>query len=113
MGDFLGALLFPSGAYFPGFTLTAVLTAACTAFFIHKNATFLRVTLSVIINQIFGSVLLNSLWISLLFGKGYWGLLPGRIIQAGVMTVLQIVLTYFLFGKNSPIKSRFSKLFSA
>ena len=113
VGDFLGALLFPSGAYFPGFTLTAVLTAACTAFFIHKNATFLRVTLSVIIIQIFGSVLLNSLWISLLFGKGYWGLLPGRIIQAGVMTVLQIVLTYFLFGKNSPIKSRFSKLFSA
>lgn len=55
IGDILGALLFPSGAYFPGFTLTAVLTAACTAFFIHKNATLLRVTLSVIINQLFGS----------------------------------------------------------
>lgn len=112
IGDILGALLFPSGAYFPGFTLTAVLTAACTAFFIHKNATLLRVTLSVIINQLFGSVLLNSLWISVLYGKGYIALLPGRIIQAGIMTVLQIVLTFLLFGEKSPIRQRLSKFFN-
>ena len=62
-GDVLGMLIFPNGPYFPGFTLTAVLTALCTGLFIHKNASFLRVTLSVLINQIFGSVLLNSLWI--------------------------------------------------
>mgnify|MGYP002540021988 CR=1 FL=1 len=108
----IGALFFPSGAYFPGFTLTAVLTAACTAFFIHKNATLLRVTLSVIINQLFGSVLLNSLWISVLYGKGYIALLPGRIIQAGIMTVLQIVLTFLLFGEKSPIRQRLSKFFN-
>lgn len=112
IGDVLGALLFPSGAYFPGFTLTAVLTAGCTAFFIHKNATPIRVTLSVIINQIFGSVLLNSLWISVLYGKGYIALLPGRIVQAGIMTVLQTVLTYFLFGDKSPVKRQLIKFYA-
>ena len=95
----------------PGFTLTAVLTAACTAFFIHKNATLLRVTLSVIINQLFGSVLLNSLWISVLYGKGYIALLPGRIIQQDI-AVLQIVLTFLLFGEKSPIRQRLSKFFN-
>lgn len=69
-------------------------------------------TLSVIINQLFGSVLLNSLWISVLYGKGYIALLPGRIIQAGIMTVLQIVLTFLLFGEKSPIRQRLSKFFN-
>ena len=98
IGDILGALLFPSGAYFPGFTLTAVLTAACTAFFIHKNATLLRVTLSVIINQLFGSVLLNSLWISVLYGKGAF---PAGILV--LLTALSLVLIVQGF-RRSPVK---------
>lgn len=106
LGDLFGALLFPSGPYFPGFTLTAVLTAACTALFIHKNASFLKITLSVIINQVFGSVMLNSLWISLLYGKGWLALLPARLTQAIVMTFLQIVLTQLLFGGTSPVRQR-------
>ena len=111
LGDLLGAILFPSGgAYFPGFTLTAVLTALCTAFFIHKNATFPRVVISVLLNQIFGSVLLNSLWISILFGANFKTLVPTRLVQAGVMTVIQITLTFLLFGQHSPVRKRLSRI---
>ena len=109
-GDVLGMLIFPNGPYFPGFTLTAVLTALCTGLFIHKNASFLRVTLSVLINQIFGSVLLNSLWISILYGKGFIALIPGRIIQSVFMTVIQITLTYLLFGDKSAVRARLLKI---
>lgn len=110
IGDILGAVLFPTGPYFPGFTLTAVLTALCTSLFIRKNATLLRVTLSVFINQIFGSILLNSLWISVLYGKGFIALLPSRFIQAIFMTVIQILLTYLLFGEKSKIRRRLLSL---
>ena len=110
LGDIVGALLFPSGPYFPGFTLTAVLTALCTALFIRKNASLLRVTVSVLINQLFGSVLLNSLWISILYGKGFIALIPSRIVQCGIMTVLQITLIYLLFGEKSVIRRRLTKL---
>lgn len=110
LGDIVGALLFPTGPYFPGFTLTAVLTALCTALFIRKNASLLRVTLSVLINQFFGSVILNSVWISILYGKGFVALIPSRILQSGIMTVLQITLIYLLFGEKSVIRRRLSRL---
>ncbi len=113
LGDLLGAILFPSGPYFPGFTLTAVLTAACTAFFIRKNATLVKITLCVIINQVFGSVLLNSLWIALLYNKGWLALLPARLTQAVVMTLLQISLTWLLFGSGSPVRNRLLHLLPA
>ena len=39
VGDLVGALLFPIGAYFPGFTLTAFLTGAVFGLFLHKRQT--------------------------------------------------------------------------
>ena len=87
-----------------------MLTALCTALFVRKNATFIKVTASVLINQIFGSVLLNSLWISILYGKGFIALIPGRIVQAIFMTVIQIVLTYALYGNKSAVRRRLLKL---
>ena len=110
LGDIVGALLFPAGPYFPGFTLPAVLTALCTALFIRINASLLRITLSVLINQFFGSVILNSVWISILYGKGFVALIPSRILQSGIMTVLQITLIYLLFGEKSVIRRRLSRL---
>ncbi len=110
IADILGAVIFPTGPYFPGFTLTAVLTALCTSLFISKNATFIRVTASVLINQVFGSVLMNSLWISVLYGKGFIALIPGRIIQAGFMTVIQIVLTYLLFSNKSAVRRQLLRI---
>ena len=35
LGDFVGAILFPIGAYFPGFTLTAALTGALFGLLLH------------------------------------------------------------------------------
>lgn len=109
LGDFLGAILFPSGQYFPGFTLTAILTALCTALFIHKNVNFAKITLSVLINQIFGSVLLNSLWISMLYSNNYIATLAARLYQAAFMTAIQIIVTQLLFGKNSKVRAVVTK----
>ena len=109
IGDIAGALLLPSGPYFFGFTLTAVLTAFCTASFIYKNATVVKIAVSVLINQIFGSVLLNSLWISIVFGVKYWASIPTRLIQSVIMTVIQIVLITILFGEKSPVRQALKK----
>ena len=44
VGDLLGMLIFPSGAYFPGFTLTAFLTGLVFGFFLHgKEITWKKV----------------------------------------------------------------------
>ena len=92
LGDFIGALLFPIGPYFPGFTLTAFLMGAVFGLLLKKVRTVSRVLAAVGINQFILSLFLNTLWISLLYGSPYVPLLATRLVQAVVLTVAQIVV---------------------
>ena len=108
LGDILGAILFPIGPYFPGFTFTNTLTALCTALFIYKNATILKISISVIINKIIGSLVLNTIWISLLYRGGinaFGAVFITRLPQAGIMTVIEILTLTFLFSNKRKIRT--------
>lgn len=94
MGDLLGALLFPIGAYFPGFTLTAVLMGLVWGFLLHKDASIPRILFAVIINQFILGLIVNTFWISVLYGSPYGPLFLTRIAQAAILTVVQGVVTY-------------------
>ena len=63
LADFLGALLFPVGPYFPGFTLTAFLMGLCYGLFLYKKQSFLRILLAVAVHQLALSLLLNALYL--------------------------------------------------
>jgi ECF transporter S component (folate family) len=89
MGDFIGAILFPIGAYFPGFTFTAFLTGLVFGAFLHKSQKLERVLTSVLINQLILGLWLNSFWISMLYGTEYLPLLLTRIPQCVVLCVVQ------------------------
>ena len=108
VSDLLGALLFPIGAYFPGYTLTAAVIGALYGLFFYRNARFVRIAGAVLSSQVVGSLLLNSLWITLTFTKGstFLAILLTRLPQAGAMTLVQlIVLPLMLFQlKRIPLK---------
>ncbi len=92
LADFIGALLFPIGTYFPGFTLTAFLTGAVYGIFLYRRQTLVRALLAVGINQLVLSLFLNSLWISILYGSPYAPLLVTRLTQVAVMIPVQVVV---------------------
>ena len=102
LGDFIGAMLFPNGPFFPGFTFTALLTGAVYGLFLSKdlfaNKKMLpvRVVLCVVINQLILSLLLNSYWISVLYGSPYVPLLGTRLIQCAILIPVQIVVIFAL-----------------
>ncbi len=91
LADFIGALLFPIGAYFPGFTLTAFLTGAVFGFFLHGKQGWVQIIASVGINQFVLSLFLNTLWISILYSSPYVPLLATRVVQCLVLTAVQLV----------------------
>lgn len=103
IGDIIGAILFPVGPYFPGFTITAFLNGVIFAFFLKKKPTFVNIVISVLLVQIVGSLGLNTLWISILYGSPFWPLFATRIYQTIVMSVVQIVVTYMLSRKLVPV----------
>ena len=91
LGDFVGAILFPIGAYFPGFTLTAFLTGFVFGLFLYKKQDWPRSIAAVGINQFVLSLFLNTLWISILYGSPYVPLLATRVVQCLLLTPVQLV----------------------
>jgi ECF transporter S component (folate family) len=106
LGDLLGMLLFPKGAYFPGYTLSAALTGFVYGLLLYKtisgsNRTFLvRLIVSNLIVFTLISIGLTSLWIVLTVKKAFVAILPARLIsaairfpiEAGVMFLLKVFL---------------------
>lgn len=92
LGDFLGAVLFPIGPYFPGFTATALMTGAVFGLFLHRRQKVVHVILPVAINQLILSLFLNTLWISILYGSPYWPTLVSRLGQCAILIPVQIVV---------------------
>lgn len=114
LGDLIGSLLFPFGAYFVGFTITNVLVAVCLAIFIHKNTSLLNIILATVINKITCTIILNSIWISILYKGGIsaFGVVAvPRIFQAVVLGIVEIVVITLIFTNNSPIRKQLNRLF--
>lgn len=97
LADFIGAVLFPIGAYFPGFTLSAALTGVIFGLFLYGGAPRLGAALAAAgLNCLAVVLLLGALWLSILMGTGFYGLLPARALQAAVMLPIQTGLLYLL-----------------
>ncbi len=93
IGDFLGATLFPIGAYFPGFTVTAFLAGAVYGIFLYnQEKTLPRICLAVLIVTVFLNLGLDTLWLQMITGKGILVLLPTRLLKCVVMAPVQIAV---------------------
>ena len=96
LGDFVGAILFPIGPYFPGYTLSAALSGAVLGVFLHKHQPLPRVLGAVAVNQWLISLLLTSFWISFTNLTPYWPMVWTRVPQCAIMTILQIPVLMLL-----------------
>ena len=108
VGDFLGAIIFPAGgAFFPGFTVTAVVSGLIYGLFLSKKGSIVRIVLSVLTSQIVCTLLMNSYWLSMLYGSEFSAIFVSRIPQALIMSVIQILfMTLFLEKISGAIKFR-------
>lgn len=100
LSDFLGAVLFPIGPYFPGFTLTTALTGMAFGLFLHKKRGMIQILLAVSVNQLILGLFLNTLWISILYQSPYLPLFLTRIIQCAILTPVECLV---LFVMTKPI----------
>ena len=114
LSDVLGAILFPSGAYFPGYTLTAILAGAIYGLFFCKKRGITRILAAYAVTTVLNTLFLNTFFIA--FQNGYllaeasgrrfadvWKMflliLPTRLTQAAVMFAVQSAVTYLLLER--------------
>lgn len=103
IGDVISAILFPVGAYFPGFTLTAFLTGVVFGWCFRRKVTVLNVVAAVFIVQGLISQFLNTYWISFLYKSPYWPLFTARIFQTAAMSAVQIIGILLLEKNLMPV----------
>lgn len=102
LADFLGAVLFPIGPYFPGFTLTNCLIGVLFGLCLRRERSdrWGFILLAVGVRGLCLSLLLNTLWISLLYGTPYLALLPTRVFQCVVEMPVQAVVLRILGNRH-------------
>ncbi|MDR7857169.1 folate family ECF transporter S component [Tissierella sp.] len=109
--DLIGVVVLPQGPYFPGFTLSSILWGVIPGIFSFyfkrkgqgKNPfSFKNVFLVVCVSILVISIGLNTYWLSIMLGKGYMILLPGRAISAFVNIPIQsyIIATLIKYLKT-------------
>lgn len=112
LGDLLGALILPFGAYNPLFTLTNAVSGLIIALFLHKKATAPHICIGVAVNKIVCTLLLNSIWIAVFYSGGIFAfpaVAVGRLPQTVIMTATEIAVLLLLFWEKSKIRKALNK----
>lgn len=110
VADVAGATLFPSGPFFPGFTVTAFIVGFMPAFLLKRfkkkeqGLTKTKLFLAILCTQLIGSALLNTLWIVILYmspatADKYWALFVIRAPFSLMMSALYTIIVYPLYTR--------------
>jgi len=89
------------GAFFPGFAISAALTGLIPGWILHKhreNLQWWQVGATVLITDLITGVFLNTLWLTILYGQGFFVILPARLL-ARLVTLPIYTLAVFLINR--------------
>lgn len=104
LGDLIGATVFPTGAFFIGYTISTAISGLIYGLLLYKKEDnsytdrqfLIRLIISVIVVSCISNIGLNTLWLSITTGKAFIVLLGARIIKEIVMIPIQIVVILFV-----------------
>lgn len=96
-GDILSYFLNPAGgAYFPGFTLNAILSGVIYGIFLYqKPLTLPRIILCKITVLVVVDLLLTTLWLSITTGGAFLALLGARLLKNVILLPFEVAVIYF------------------
>lgn len=99
IADIIGALLFPSGPFYPGFTLSAILYGLIYGIaFYKKELSLKRIIITVLIVSLIVDAYLNTLWLVKLWETQFELIFASRLLKALLMAPVQMI-TITLFCK--------------
>ncbi|MCL2628799.1 MAG: folate family ECF transporter S component [Oscillospiraceae bacterium] len=112
LADFIGAMLFPVGAFFPGFTISAFLIGCTYGIFLYKGnfegfKGLVKVIAAAFIVTFVLQLGLETLWIAIIMvtnadsdhtvlQNAYMAFLPVRAVRSAIMLPIQVVLIRLL-----------------
>lgn len=106
MLDVLKYIIKPTGPFFFGFTFDAMLSGILYGSILYKKPlSIVRIVCAEFLVKLIVNCGLNTLWISMLYGKGFMVLLPVRIIKNVIMLPIDSAIVYFSLGFVTRIRT--------
>ena len=98
VADFIGVIIFPTGgAFFPGFTISAILTGYIYGKVLHgKRLNVGRIVIANVLVMVIVHLLLNSLWMTILVDKAFIVLVSQKVIKSLVMLPIEVSIIFIL-----------------
>ena len=105
--DLIKYFLAPNGPFFPGFTLTAIVSGVIYGLVLYKKPVSVqRVFLATLGVKVFSNLILNTIWVVVLYGEVLSVILPARIISNLVMLPIDTAITFILLKAIIPLWNR-------
>ena len=114
ISDVIGAILFPFGEFFIGFTISSILSGLIYGLILYKKEEelsgkelIIRLIIANLIVTLFVYIGLNTLWLSIMYDKAFFVLLGTRIIKEFIMLPIQIITIFLLIKALNPITKKY------
>lgn len=103
--DLLASIIRPTGPYFPGFTISSFIVGLIYGFILYQKPIDLKriifARLSVVLSV---SVVLNTYWLTILYGKGFLAMLPIRVMRNIITVPIEVILMYAVLAGIKKLK---------
>jgi len=109
--DIVSYFLRPMGAFFPGYTLTAMAGSFVYAIFLfRRRITVLRLAATKLFVNLFVNVGMNSLWSAILYSRGFYYYFTTRLIKNIVLLPIEVFVLVVFFRAMTPVAKRLGLL---
>lgn len=109
LADLLKFFIHPTGPYFPGFTISEIVTGLLYGILLYrKPITLKRVILANTTVMLLVNVLMNTAWLQMMYGNAFLVMLPARLLKELIILPINIALFYALhklLGKAKLVKA--------
>ena len=105
IADILGYLIRPSGAFFIGFTINAILTGVIFGLFLYKrNPSLKRIAFALLVENIIVILILTPLWLNIMYGTEFFAI--ARIIRCVILFPVKLAAMYMLCRAISSVYTK-------
>ena len=106
--DILKFIAKPEGPFFFGFTFDAMLAGILYGSILYKKpVTIPRVFVAELAAKVIVNCGFNTLWISVLYGKGFLAILPMRLLKNAIMLPIDTIITFAMLTLATQIATQF------
>ncbi len=100
LSDILCFIVRPTGAFFPGFTVSAILQGVIYGVVLRRSQTVPRIIAAQTIDCILVSLILNPIWLMLLYGNAFIPIFVGRLPKVLIMFPVNVILLSLVIGTS-------------